>query len=164
MLTSQIWITCVHKTHEYHICCIVTNSLMAQWIKLSYLRQFTWQTVSAFTCWSIPFSKMDIEIFDRDGHFHLGWLRIPQTGTPIWSSSIPPYKLYLFSFTSNKSCMKWWLILQTHFKVSRTIFLSLDVYIRVTGHLCGEFTSHRWIHLTKAGDGELWCFVWSAPE
>ena len=29
---------------------------------------------------------------------------------------------------------------------------------RVTGHLCGEFTGHRWIPLTKASDGELWCF------
>ena len=29
---------------------------------------------------------------------------------------------------------------------------------RVTGHLCGEFTSHRWIPRTKASDVELWCF------
>ena len=28
----------------------------------------------------------------------------------------------------------------------------------VTGHLCGEFTGHRWIPLTKASDAELWCF------
>ena len=34
---------------------------------------------------------------------------------------------------------------------------------RVTGPLCGEFTSHRWIPLTKASDAELWCFLWSAP-
>ena len=26
---------------------------------------------------------------------------------------------------------------------------------RVTGHLCGEFTDHRWIPLTKASDAEL---------
>ena len=30
--------------------------------------------------------------------------------------------------------------------------------------LCGEFTGHRWIPLTKASDVELWCFLWSAPE
>ena len=30
---------------------------------------------------------------------------------------------------------------------------------RVTGTLCGEFTSHRWISLTKASDAELWCFL-----
>ena len=33
---------------------------------------------------------------------------------------------------------------------------------RVTGHLCGEFIGHRWIPHTKAGDAELWCFLWSA--
>ena len=30
---------------------------------------------------------------------------------------------------------------------------------RVTGLLCGEFTGHRWIPLTKASDAELWCFL-----
>ena len=35
---------------------------------------------------------------------------------------------------------------------------------RVTGPLCGEFTGHRWIPLTKASDAELWCFLWSPPE
>ena len=36
---------------------------------------------------------------------------------------------------------------------------------RVTGHLCGEFTCHRWwIPLTKASNAELWCFLWSVPK
>ena len=35
---------------------------------------------------------------------------------------------------------------------------------RVTDPLCGEFTGDRWIPRTKASDGELWCFLWSAPE
>ena len=35
---------------------------------------------------------------------------------------------------------------------------------RVTGHLCREFTGHRWIPRTKASDAELWCFLWSASE
>ena len=35
---------------------------------------------------------------------------------------------------------------------------------RVTGHLCGEFTGHRWIPRTKASDAELWCFLWSGPN
>ena len=34
----------------------------------------------------------------------------------------------------------------------------------VTGHLCGEFTGHRWIRPTKASDARLWCFLWSGPE
>ena len=29
---------------------------------------------------------------------------------------------------------------------------------RVTGHLCREFTAHRWIPRTKESDAELWCF------
>ena len=29
---------------------------------------------------------------------------------------------------------------------------------RVTGHLCGEFTGHRWIPCKKASDAELWFF------
>ena len=29
---------------------------------------------------------------------------------------------------------------------------------RVTGHLCGEFTGHRWIPHTKACNAGLWCF------
>ena len=40
--------------------------------------------------------------------------------------------------------------------------LSNENFFRVTGHLCGEFTGHRWIPLTKASDVELWCFLWSA--
>ena len=36
--------------------------------------------------------------------------------------------------------------------------------IRVTGPLCGEFTGHRWIPLTKTSDAELWYFLWSASE
>ena len=35
---------------------------------------------------------------------------------------------------------------------------------RVTAPLCGEFTGLRWIPLTKACDGELWCSLWSVPR
>ena len=35
---------------------------------------------------------------------------------------------------------------------------------RVTGPLCGEFTSHRWIPRNKTSHAELWYFLWSAPE
>ena len=33
----------------------------------------------------------------------------------------------------------------------------------VIGLLCGDFTCHRWIPLTKASDAELWCFLWPVP-
>ena len=36
--------------------------------------------------------------------------------------------------------------------------------LRVTGPLCGEFITHRWIPLTKARDAELWCLLWSGPD
>ena len=32
---------------------------------------------------------------------------------------------------------------------------------RVAGHLCGEFTGHRWIPRTKASDAELWIYGWA---
>ena len=35
---------------------------------------------------------------------------------------------------------------------------------RVTCPLCGKFTGDRWIPRTKGSDGELWCFLWYAPE
>ena len=34
-------------------------------------------------------------------------------------------------------------------------------HLRVTGHLCGEFTGHRWIPCIKASDADC---RWSAPE
>ena len=34
--------------------------------------------------------------------------------------------------------------------------------LRITGHLCGEFSGPRWIPHTKASDAELWYFHWSA--
>ena len=45
------------------------------------------------------------------------------------------------------------------------ILMSLNGNIfGVAGPLCGEFTGHRLIPLTKASDAELWCFLWSALE
>ena len=35
---------------------------------------------------------------------------------------------------------------------------------RVTGHLCGEFTSLQWIPHTKASDAGLWCFFYLRPN
>ena len=50
-------------------------------------------------------------------------------------------------------------------KIDNTMVTSSNGNIfRVTDPFWGEFTSHRWIPLTKASDVELWCFLWSAPE
>ena len=49
--------------------------------------------------------------------------------------------------------------------VSKLIMTSSNGNIfRVTGPLCGEYTGHRWIPLTKASDADLWSFLWFAPE
>ena len=40
----------------------------------------------------------------------------------------------------------------------------LEMFFRITGHLCREFTSHRWIPSTKPRDAELSYFLWSLPE
>ena len=42
----------------------------------------------------------------------------------------------------------------------RTMTSSNGNIFRVTGHLCGEFTGHRWIPLTKGSDAELWINGW----
>ena len=34
----------------------------------------------------------------------------------------------------------------------------METFFRVTGHLCGEFTGHRWSPRTRASDRDLWCF------
>ena len=46
---------------------------------------------------------------------------------------------------------------------SGTMATSSNIF-RVTGPSCGEITgeNHRWNHLTKASDAELWYFLWSA--
>ena len=41
---------------------------------------------------------------------------------------------------------------------------SNGTFFRINGHLCGEFSGHRWIPRTKASDAKLWWFLWSAPE
>ena len=52
--------------------------------------------------------------------------------------------------------------LESNESASMMTSLNGDIF-RVTGPLCGEFTGHRWIPLTKAGDAELWCFLRSTP-
>ena len=49
--------------------------------------------------------------------------------------------------------------------IKRKHFPRYSLFVRgIRRCLCGEFTGHRWIPLTKASDVELWCFLWSAPE
>ena len=69
----------------------------------------------------------------------------------------------------------WWKLISlqrvirwdsvTYFTASINMMTSSNGNMfRVTGPLCGEFISHRWIPSIKASDAELWCFLWSSPE
>ena len=64
-------------------------------------------------------------------------------------------------------CRPWW----TH-HTGRTLAKCIEIdkmtssngnIFCVTGPLCGEFTGHQRIPLTKTSDAELWCFLWSTP-
>ena len=60
-------------------------------------------------------------------------------------------ELCFFSFISRASCLtnshyEWKQIKWKHFP-------------RYWPPLCGEFTDHRWIPITKASNAELWCFL-----
>ena len=60
---------------------------------------------------------------------------------------------------SNFWGQKWWLsciLTITHFIM---ITSSNGNIFRITDHLCGEFTGHRWIPGTKTTVAELWCFL-----
>ena len=60
----------------------------------------------------------------------------------------------LLALMRGNSCQIWANFMMT---------LSNENIFRVTGTLCGEFTAHQWIHLKKASDAELWCFLRFAP-
>ena len=49
--------------------------------------------------------------------------------------------------------------LPSHRKVLSMTMSSNGNIFSVTGPLCGEFTSHRWIHLIKASGAALWFFL-----
>ena len=55
-------------------------------------------------------------------------------------------------------------ICSTFIKALNMMTSSNGNIFRVTGHLCRELTSHRWIPCKKARDAELWCFLWSVPQ
>ena len=72
----------------------------------------------------------------------------------IVARSYRPFEVYA-------SARFLWYYVNIHFPLLFLILVSgmiaspnVNIF-RVTGHLSGEFT--------KAGDAELWCFLWSAP-
>ena len=69
--------------------------------------------------------------------------------------------LYVVEVISGFECYAWWKNLN-----DRALMMTLskgNIY-RVTGPLWRESSGHRWIPLTKASEGLLWCILWSTPE
>ena len=66
-----------------------------------------------------------------------------------------------------KACLRWCaanVLAPIGMNLKRHMMTSSNRNIfRLTGPLCGEFTGHRWICLTRGSDAELWCFLWFAP-
>ena len=81
---------------------------------------------------------------------HAGWSIIAGGWGPGWLS-----KKAVFNAFSDEQPVNVTTLMMT--SSNGNIF-------RVTGPLCGEFTGHRWIPLTKASDAELCYFLWSVPE
>ena len=72
-----------------------------------------------------------------------------QTGEPSTEPRVAAIKLKSVFWLVSSTASTWW---------------QMEAFFRVTGPLCGEFPCLRWIPHTKTSDGELWCFLWSAPE
>ena len=64
----------------------------------------------------------------------------------------------IFYILYAKQPMPLWISMTELTLLNITMTSSNENIFCVTGHLCGEFTGHRWIPRTKASDAELWCF------
>ena len=96
---------------------------------------------------------------------HVAWPPLYYRGTlsTVYSQSNSFEDRVSVDFIYGYPTFKW--IPVTSLKIWQLMMTSSNGNIfRVTGPLCGEFSGHQWIPLTKASDAELWCFLWSAPE
>ena len=68
--------------------------------------------------------------------------------------------LWIDTHSSAHVIFKWWRMDDSlwHWTTGNMVTSSNGNIFHVTGPLCGEFTGHRWIPLTKTSDAELWCF------
>ena len=88
--------------------------------------------------------------FNMDRYPHKKWLARPSY-------------FYNEDAYADKNASSYWDGPQFWSATQRALFMmtsSNGNIFRVTGPLCGEFTGHRWIPLRKAGDAELWYFLW----
>ena len=115
---------------------------------------------------TFSFKKMRLKVSSAKGRlFSLGLNELNQkSGFIIFSLWLPQMvKMGVFFIYLLLFFIKWyskelqlWLsdVLNINDRSSRPIMMtsSNGNIFRVTGHLCGEFTGHRWISFTKASD------------
>ena len=98
-------------------------------------------------------TKLSAAMYSQRNSLYLTWLRTV--------GDVPPFTLPAITVTTILvPYLQVKSLCAVHFMMTSSIW---DIF-RVTSPLRGEFTVHRWIHLAKASDAELWCFLWSAPQ
>ena len=103
---------------------------------------------------SIPWNMIFIWTLGPDDFLKYGWIRCDIADSKDKSRIYNKLWTYIFNHNSSSkiAIMKIWQFCKYH-----------DDNIKwkhgVTGPLCGEFTDHTWIPLTKANDVKLWCFL-----
>ena len=106
-------------------------------------------------CWDRQYRTQDGAVLDVRCHFRPGGygLIILQMD-PVAPLRIAEIEVYSGDFIDNGAMpsAKYYTMTSSNGNI-----------FRVTGHLYGEFTGHRWIPHTKASDAELWCFPWTVP-
>ena len=100
-----------------------------------------------------PFNS-DLNMFSAKSRKHAHW--VVDCALKLW------YLIRLFAKQTDKTKGRWRR--KSPHDICLMMTSSNENIFRVTGHLCREFTGHRWIPCTKASNAELWCFLWPAPE
>ena len=132
-----------------------------------------WHYSESISVIAYPWPSFGFHVYKRNQQ--LG--RIMQAETTEFEHNLfIRLKTYKLKFKSNKWCRLMFPKSVSSNFIGRQCLFSLllsnqnmktspnENIFRVTGPLCGEFTSYRWIPLTKSSDAGLWCFLWSAPE
>ena len=130
-----------------------------------------WSCASGIKCWLAPYNMAiwsfachKVMFLVCYGILQFWWCEIASYMWQQWATLLHFFSTYSSLFKAhsmndilqNESMHGWYAWRAAIMMIKWKLFPH-------TGPLCGEFTSHRWIPLTKASDAELWCFLWSAP-
>ena len=101
-------------------------------------------------CHLDPWGQTSMNFVSNHNNFH--------SRKCIWKCHLQNEKLTYRCRNSAKNAWDYKSLVQ---RSDRNMMTSSNGNIfRVTGHLYGESTGHRWIPHRKASDAELWCFLW----